>query len=222
MKKILTCSLLFIFFACTSFAQDETYHPIEKERWEKAVEGLDYNETIEQEKTEQKENGEYHEISGPKEPFSISAVWLKVVIFAAIAALLIFILLKLFGKGSANPSVQKADPVINDLEDKPMESDLERYLREAIAAGNFKLAVRIYYLMVLKGLQEKGLITWKKNKTNFDYLMEVAQHPQFSQLNQSTLIYEYVWYGDKQIAASQFTSISVSFLGLIEKIGSEK
>lgn len=219
--KIIYSFLLFVFLVYRLDAQDEAYRPIEKDKWEKAVDGLDYNEFIEEEK-ETTENTDIREIQGPRQPFSLSTDWLKILIFAAIAALLIFILLKLFGNRNANPAVNNTTAIINDLEDKPMESDLEKFLRQAIESGNFKLAVRIYYLMVLKSLQDKGLITWKKNKTNFDYLSEVAQHPQYHQLNRSTLIYEYVWYGDKQIAEQQFNSISNSFLGLIEKIGNQK
>ena len=221
MKKIIYGFLVFILCTYRADTQNETYHPIEKDKWEKAVDGLDYNETIEEEIQDDQER-EPREMPEVRKPFSLSLDWLKILIFAAIAALLIFILLKLFGKGASNPAVKPVSATINDLEDKPMESDLERFLRQAIETGNFKLAVRIYYLMVLKGLQDKGLIVWKKNKTNFDYLIEVAQHPQFQQLNQSTLIYEYIWYGDRQIAEPQFKSISISFLRLIEKIGSEK
>ena len=74
---------------------------------------------------------------------------------------MIFVLFYFFGRGLfGNPKVESATQnIITDLEERPMESDLERYLREALASKNYRLAIRIYYLMMLKSLHEKSLIT---------------------------------------------------------------
>ena len=47
---------------------------------------------------------------------------------------------------------------------------------EALAAGNFSLAVRLYYLQVIKTLSEQNAIAWSREKTNRDYLHETREH----------------------------------------------
>jgi len=217
MFRIIIFYLLCAAPASLLHAQNERYRPIDEKKWEKATDGLDY--TVTPEEPQELDPGDF-EFPEEETPFSISIDWLKVVLFAGIAVLLIFILLRIFGRDlfARNKKVKTNAIVVNDLEEKPMESDLERFLREALESGNYRLAVRIYYLMILKSLHDKNLITWRKNKTNFDYLLEVSSHPQFHQLNNSTLIYEYVWYGEKQIAEPQFNTISRSFLDLIGRI----
>lgn len=212
---------LLLFISCLSihfvlFSQDEVpvYHPIEKSDWNKAVEGLSYNEKLIEE--------EPVEATQTSAPINMGPV-LQIIGFILIAALLIFVLFYFFGKGLfGNPKVESATQnIITDLEERPMESDLERYLREALAAKNYRLAIRIYYLMMLKSLHEKSLITWKKDKTNMDYLIELRNHPQYDALSKNTLIYEFVWYGDKSITDQHYHEASPLFIQLIQQLQSK-
>ena len=130
------------------------YHPIDRSSWEKTVDGLSYTE----EKPEPVE-------MDMRAPFQISSDFLRVIGFIVIAALLIFLLLKLLGKGLfSNTKVAKQKSIIKQLEDDPMESDLDRFLREAMENHDYRLAIRIYYIMLLKALHEKNFIIWKKDK----------------------------------------------------------
>lgn len=212
--------LVIISCLCLQFVvlgQDEVpvYHPIEKSDWNKAVEGLNYSEKIIQEE-------EVKEAPKATPTLNMGPV-LQIIGFTLIAALLIFVLFYFFGRGLfGNPKVESATQnIITDLEERPMESDLERYLREALAAKNYRLAIRIYYLMMLKSLHEKSLITWKKDKTNMDYLIELRNHPQYDALSKNTLIYEFVWYGDKSITDQHYNEASPLFIHLIQQLQSK-
>ncbi len=188
------------------------YHPIDRSSWEKTVDGLSYTE----EKPEPVE-------MDMRAPFQISSDFLRVIGFIVIAALLIFLLLKLFGKGLfSNTKVAKQKSIIKQLEDDPMESDLDRFLREAMENHDYRLAIRIYYIMLLKALHEKNFIIWKKDKTNMDYLSEMRRHNTFTQLETNTYIYEFIWYGERPIAESQFTTVSSSFISLIQQINNSR
>lgn len=215
MRYRLIITLLFLWIGVTRAQQAPPMHSIDKAKWEKAVQGLNYNE-------------EPVEVKPPPDnlpKFHINPVVARIIGFTLLGLLLLYIIYKLFGKDlfSRNKKVPAARiTTIEEMEDRPMESDLERFLKEALAARNYKLAVRIYYLMILKTLHEKEMIVWKKNKTNMDYLSEMAQHPDFPQLQNNTRIFEFVWYGDQALEEGQFNSISGAFTGIIEKISREK
>jgi hypothetical protein len=198
-----------------SFAEDgPVYHPIDRSDWKEATDGVSYyekrDEPVEQKIEQQKT---------PEAPVEANSL-LQIVAFSIIIALLVFILIRLFGKGIF--SNRKVDPVVvsvnSDLDDRPMETDLERYLREALEKNDFRMAIRIYYLMVLKALHDGGRIEWRKEKTNRDYLTELYQHPHIQKLSNSTLLFEYVWYGDKKVNAGQFNVIKPEFTDLIQKV----
>lgn len=98
------------------------------------------------------------------------------------------------------------------------ESDLDRYLREAMNRKDYKLAVRIYYLIILKELSLRNLISWKKEKTNKDYLYEMSNREDYSSFHETTRLFEKIWYGDSDVSESQFLSISPVFKNFVEGI----
>lgn len=78
-------------------------------------------------------------------------------------------------------------------------------LEQTIADKNWRMAVRLYYLDILKHFNEVGWIHWRKGKTNHGYLNELrgrSKHPQFKRFLHG---YELVWYGEKHIDESQFS-----------------
>lgn len=83
--------------------------------------------------------------------------------------------------------------------------------RAAIAAGDWREAIRMRYLHSLQLLEAKQLIAPGKDKTNMDYLRELAStawHKPFAKL---TLHYEYVWYGQQPLNNGQFAQLEEQF-----------
>ncbi|MBK7035697.1 MAG: hypothetical protein KBF42_09285 [Chitinophagales bacterium] len=191
------------------------YHPIDRSEWEKATEGLSYNEKKQEEEKPKEVKERDFSFNLP-----ISQQLAQVIGFILIAALLVFILLKLFGKGLfGNKKVDVVQKTtLHELDERPMETDLERFLREALENRDFRLAIRIYYLMLLKILHDKNFIEWKKNKTNMDYLAEVSKHPSYPRLSNNTIMYEFIWYGEKTLGESQFNLIRTSYIDLLKEL----
>jgi hypothetical protein len=84
-------------------------------------------------------------------------------------------------------------------------------IREAIESRNFRLAIRLLYLQSLKQLSDKGYIQWQINKTNSDYIMEVAGKPWQSLFRKLTYNFEYTWYGEMNIGNEEFQNLNVQF-----------
>lgn len=98
------------------------------------------------------------------------------------------------------------------------ETDLERFLREALEAGNYSLAVRLYYLQTIKLLSEKGAIQWAREKTNRDYLRETRDYRLGKEFREATRTFERVWYGNEALDAAGFAAVEPGFKQLLGQI----
>jgi hypothetical protein len=98
------------------------------------------------------------------------------------------------------------------------ETDLERFLREALEAGNYPLGIRLYYLQTIKLLSEKEAILWSRAKTNRDYLREMRDHPLGREFREATRTFERVWYGNEPLDAAGFALLEPDFKNLLTKI----
>jgi hypothetical protein len=208
-----------------SYAQENQPAPQDEqvwsdEEWNKAIDGIEY---VPKEKEEEKK--EENEFKIPENSVSWDGAWLKspttkVIVILITLALLIFTLIKLLGKtGNANPKVFTDNISIQELtEENFIETDLEKLLRIALESNDYRSAVRILYLSTIQQLNISGLILWKKDKTNKDFLREMRKHSDYKTFRDITLAYEIVWYGDRQIELQQFTSLKNIVDNYLQKI----
>jgi hypothetical protein len=77
------------------------------------------------------------------------------------------------------------------------------------------------YLKSLKELNKKNLIHWSIQKTNSDYLNELRSGPLKKSFKDTTLIFEYIWYGDFHIDEPLLQKVKVSFDNFINEIKSK-
>ena len=87
----------------------------------------------------------------------------------------------------------------------------QKEIDKAAANGNFRLAVRLLYLRLLKNLSDKNIIHYKQDKTNFDYLLQLHPTPYYKQFFRLTRHYEYSWYGHFDVAEETFSIIRGDF-----------
>ena len=140
-----------------------------------------------------------------------------------IAGLVLFFIIKFFLKVNARNIIggKNASAIVNLSEEEKLikDKDLPKLIQTAIADENFALAVRYYYLLLLKKLSEKELISWQQEKTNEDYIKEISSnkklHTDFEKL---TYLYDYVWYGEFLIDESKFLEAENNFKSVFAKI----
>src|SRR5690606_32443746 len=97
------------------------------------------------------------------------------------------------------------------MEEDPGVAGYEKQVQEAIAAGQFRLAVRYLHLQALRQLAERQLITLTRDKTNADYLRVLLPTPWYQTFARLTGDYEYIWYGEVDVNAAQFRCIHGQF-----------
>ena len=124
----------------------------------------------------------------------------------------------------ANPKVIKTDlPDHSSRIEDIKELEIDRLLREALASANYRLTIRIYFLGLLKRLDEDGVIIWKKNKTNRDYLAELfSKAHYFEEIRSLTFAYEQVWYGEHDLPVENYQEIISSFKSIDQQLKDSK
>lgn len=89
--------------------------------------------------------------------------------------------------------------------------DYEKMIEEALENKNYRFAIRLNYLRTLKLLSDKGLINWKVDKTNHDYLSEINNSVLKSQFQNLTNNFETIWYGGLQINQTNYSELLVNY-----------
>lgn len=174
------------------------------EQYKKIKEGLDYST----EKTEHKTNFKL-----PK--LRVNEGITKTVAISIILLVVLFIIYRLFKNTRTNKKlVNTVNPQINLLDDASEnleKTDLDSLLTSVLLNKDYKAAVRIYYLQILKQMCAKNILQWKKEKTNGDYLTESWGSEWFEHLKNCTYMYEKCWYGNSILDELSFEEASNLF-----------
>ena len=96
--------------------------------------------------------------------------------------------------------------------------DFDQLIEEAVAARDYRRAIRLLYLKTLKTLAGQTLIDWQRDKTNHEYISELRApvlRPAFAEL---TRLFEYVWYGDFAVDESAFGRLRHAFARFDQQI----
>ena len=142
------------------------------------------------------------------------------ILLGAFILLVAFLIYKLFVDAQRDG---KKVVTINNFEDQsPTEiplTELERLLQEALAKGDYRAAVRIYFIFIIRDLAQKNWIRWEKDKTNFQYLREMSGKAEYTDFNRSVSYFEIIWYGKREIDRATFEKIKPDFTRFLDKLG---
>jgi Domain of unknown function (DUF4129) len=214
---------------------------IQKSNWERAKEGLDYstdkmkkNKKKDKDKDEENGYGQGGQRQSNREEegrsIALSSMWLglfgilKWVLIIGAIVLLAYLILRFVGEGNIFGSRKRSisDPSVQidleHIEENLETAELDPLIRKAIADKNYTLAVRLYYLAILKELHLKGAIDWKKDKTNRTYVREMRESPFFEPFRNTTAVFERVWYGSQTIDERGFELVQPDFQSLLKRI----
>lgn len=91
--------------------------------------------------------------------------------------------------------------------------DLRALLDDAAGRGAYREAVRYRYLVLLQRMAEAGAVTWRRDKTNRDYLAEAraAGGPLGRAFAEATRVFDYVWYGERPVTGERYGALLPPF-----------
>jgi len=139
-----------------------------------------------------------------------------------VLGLLLFFILKFFLKVNTRNAtdVLETIPSIQLTNDEELINNMQlnELIAQAIQVKDYRLAVRFYYLLILQKLTDKELIVWQQEKTNEDFIREVAKLKIASDFTEITQLYDFVWYGNFEINEPEFLKATTLFNTLKNKI----
>ena len=100
--------------------------------------------------------------------------------------------------------------------DEEMPGDIftinyEKEIDKAASMGNFRMAVRLMFLRLLKNMSERNIIRYQQDKTNLDYLMQLHSTAYYKDFFRITRNYEYSWYGKFEVSQDAYQFIRNDF-----------
>lgn len=121
-----------------------------------------------------------------------------------------------FGKSSDKIII----PVTHD-EANIQTTNFQELIRHAEAKNNFRLAIRYYYLLMLKELALAELIHYDVEKTNSDYTNEISDQVIKDKFGYTTYLYNYIWYGEFDVDNLQFNTAKQAFIQFLNYLKNE-
>ena len=83
--------------------------------------------------------------------------------------------------------------------------------------GEFKLAIRYYFLAYLQKLNKDNIIDFHTDKTNREYRYEIEDRAVRNDFDTLCRIFDYCWYGDRDLTADQFKNAESNFMSRLDK-----
>ncbi|MCC4230580.1 DUF4129 domain-containing protein [Zunongwangia profunda] len=117
---------------------------------------------------------------------------------------------------------QTAKVHLDDEEEIIQNADIPSLINTAIENGQYRMAVRYYYLQALKELDLKNFIEFEAQKTNNDYISEITNEQLNRLFRKGTRVYNFIWYGDFQVSKEDFLLAEKGFSELNSTIKNTK
>lgn len=136
---------------------------------------------------------------------------LPYLILLIIIGFIIWLFIRLNPGESILSQGEKPQVFYNEEEKIIQSQDISQLLKDAINNKNYRLAVRYYYLQLLKTLNEKEIISYQYQKTNAEYLAEVGDEKYRLPLKKVMRIYDFIWYGNFPVTEEDFRHMQQSF-----------
>jgi hypothetical protein len=197
--------------------------PIEAKQWEDASGALDYSNDVPKPPKERRQRppgANANPVDWTSATQWLGSFFQVLAVILAVAAIAFGIWRMLQAPTNRPIARDGVEITLENLEQYLQETDLDRFLREALTQGNYSLAIRIYYLQIIKNLSTKQAIRWAREKTNRDYQREMSGHVLAEPFKWATHTYERVWYGDTAPDAALFARLEPQFKQLLAEIDS--
>lgn len=143
---------------------------------------------------------------------TIAVLILLFVVYMIVRAILNKEGIWIFGKSSKNIAVTTLS------EENIHQMDFRKLVEETKNTKDFRLAIRFYYLWILKKMTVLEIIAFHPDKTNSDYTYEIKNSTLKKDFEYLSYLYDYSWYGEFSIDEEAFKKAEKSFLETLNKL----
>lgn len=110
---------------------------------------------------------------------------------------------------------------VNENDEMPEDIfaiNYERQIKKAESAGDFRMAVRLQFLGLLKNMADSNIISYRSDRTNLDYLFQVNNKDFYNDFFRLVRYYEYSWYGHFNVEGPVYNRVAMDFNNIKEKL----
>ncbi len=146
---------------------------------------------------------------------------MKIALIVGISVVLGFLIYRIIlDSRKGGKKIKPTDETLPETEDavELPRSELEIRLEAAVNAEDYREAIRIYFIFIIKSLREHNWIHWEKKKTNRLYLLEMRDRPNYRQFSEAISLFEVIWYGRRQLNREEYLRIQPLFQQLLTAI----
>ncbi|HKZ67188.1 MAG TPA: hypothetical protein VJ111_12560 [Chitinophagaceae bacterium] len=152
--------------------------------------------------------------------FTAHPLFQTILWFIIVGGFVTFLILYL---NNSNAGLFRKSSNIADEETDAETSDIftinyQKEIDKAVAISNYRLAVRLMFLRLLRDLSDKNIIQYKQDSTNFDYMMQLHSTNLYSDFSWLARNYEYSWYGQFDIDKEKYSIIKNEFENFERKL----
>jgi hypothetical protein len=150
----------------------------------------------------------------PKRSFFASRAFETLLIVLAVA---VFVMLLVVYLGQNNAMVfRRTRTVAAQAEEDDFDKDIfsisyDKEISRAEQEGNYRMAIRLRFLRLLKTMNERQIIRYLQERTNLDYLMQLHGTDWYRSFFPLVRHFEYSWYGKFEVNADQYARIKADF-----------
>ena len=137
--------------------------------------------------------------------------WLWYLVLILIATFIIYRIFRSNFKPVFYNHVQSAQADMHGIPENIHAINFDESIASALNVSDYRTALRFHYLKYLKLMFDKGIVQYKKEKSNHDYQRELVDINISRIFKRLTLIYEWVWYGKIYPGYESYNSLSPEF-----------
>lgn len=145
----------------------------------------------------------------------------KILAWGTMLAIVGYILYRILGSGEALLFAKRQKKVKQGAATHTPtfgETDWEELLQKAVQANDVRLAVRYSYMLLLQLLQQRQMIDYRDDKTNYEYYRELERTPYKQPFKTISRQYEYAWYGNYALSVSAYNDYITLFNEVRQKL----
>lgn len=128
------------------------------------------------------------------------------------------IILKKEGRWFFRKKTTSDEILYSNLEENISGVNFKTLIEEANDHKDYRLAIRYYYLSLLKELNEASIIEYDPQKTNADYQVELSTSDYSENFLKASYYYSYIWYGEFEIDKEKYETALLVYNHLFKQI----
>lgn len=105
----------------------------------------------------------------------------------------------------------KRAQVLTDVHEELHRDDLDALVAQAEAEGEWRRAVRLRYLKVLRYGMDSGRLQWRPEHTDRDYARQLTDPAEREAFARIAFTFQWAWYGDAHLDRESYATITAPF-----------